>query len=160
MRLGIISDTHIPDRYDKLPGAVLRDLKRSDLVIHAGDFTSLEYYQELKNTFPLKAVLGNLDERELTRFLKEKETLTLENFKIGVMHGWGRSEGVLDLVKKAFDNTYDLVIFGHTHQPYCEKIGKTLFFNPGSATDKIFSTVNSYGLIELDLAITPKIIKL
>lgn len=160
MRLGIISDTHIPDRYDKLPPAVLRDLKKCDLVIHAGDFTSLEYYEELRSELPLKAVLGNLDERELSRFLKERETFTLANFKIGVMHGWGRAEGVLDLARKAFNNTYDLVIFGHTHQPYCEKFGKTLFFNPGSPTDKIFSHVNAYGIIEMDAQLNAKIIKL
>ena len=25
----------------------------------------------------------------------------------------------------------DVVVFGHTHKPFCETIGGTLFFNPG-----------------------------
>ncbi|MBI5872915.1 MAG: metallophosphoesterase family protein [Candidatus Omnitrophica bacterium] len=160
MRLGVIADTHIHDRYDELPAAVLKDLKKTDIIIHAGDFTSVEYYNELKAIKPLKAVLGNLDSAQLREYLKEKETFLLAKYKIGVMHGFGRAEGVFDLVKKTFDNTYDLVIFGHTHEPLCEKIGKTIFFNPGSPTDKIFTSVNAYGIIELDGKIEVKIVKL
>jgi len=160
MRLGVIADTHIPDRYDELPAAVLKEFKKVDLIIHAGDFTSVEYYKKLKNLKPLKAVLGNLDSALLRDYLKEKETFKLSKYKIGLMHGFGRAEGVFDLIKKSFDKTYDLVIFGHTHQPLCEKVGKTVFFNPGSPTDKIFTHVNSYGIIELNSEIDARIVKL
>jgi putative phosphoesterase len=160
MRLGVLSDTHIPDRSETLPAAVIRELKTVDLIIHAGDFTSREYYEELKKFKPLKAVLGNLDAAELSEDLPVTETFTVADYKIGIMHGFGRPEGVLDIVKKNFDNTFDLVIFGHTHQAFCEKIGKTVFFNPGSPTDKIFAAFNSFGIIELDAFLTPKIIKI
>ncbi len=160
MRLLVISDTHIPDRYDVLPGAVLKELKKIDLIIHAGDFTSIEYYKELKKIKPLKAALGNLDTPELSKFLKPKESFSLGKFKIGIMHGLGKPDGVLDLVKKEFDNTYDLVVFGHTHQPAIESIGKTIFLNPGSPTDKIFAPVNAYAIVDIGDTLKTEIIKL
>lgn len=160
MKLGVLSDTHIPDSFNALPRSVTRELKKVDLIIHAGDFTSREYYEELKKFKPLKAVLGNLDTAELRKYLNVSETFTLATYKIGIVHGSGHPKGVLDIVKKTFDNTFDLIIFGHTHQAFCEKIGKTLFFNPGSPTDKIFAAFNSFGIIELNDTINPKIIKL
>ena len=75
-------------------------------------------------------------------------------------HGSGKPENLLDNLKKTFDNSYDVVIFGHSHSSFCEKIGKTLYFNPGSPTDKIFATHNSYGVIEINETIDAKIIRI
>ncbi|HQP91590.1 MAG TPA: metallophosphoesterase family protein [Candidatus Omnitrophota bacterium] len=160
MRILVISDTHIPDRYEDLPQAVKKELKKADLVLHAGDFTSVELFKEIKKQKPLKAVLGNMDTAELMKDLNEKETISIEKYKIGIMHGKGRAEGVLDLVKKTFDNTYDLVIFGHTHQAMIEKEGKTTYLNPGSPTDKIFSTQNSYAIVEINGSMKVEIYKI
>lgn len=41
MIIGLISDTHIPDRADKIPITVLEAFKNVDLIIHAGDLTSI-----------------------------------------------------------------------------------------------------------------------
>ncbi len=159
MRLCVIADTHIPDRYENIPFCVAEELKEADWIIHAGDFTSLEYFKQLKAINNLKAVLGNFDAPELRQHLKEKEVFTLSKYKIGLMHGFGRSENVLEVVRKSFDVTFDLVIFGHTHSPYNEKIGHTVFFNPGSPTDKIFAPYNSYGIIEINETIHTEILK-
>lgn len=160
MRIGVISDTHIPDRYDKIPSTVVKDFKKVDLIIHAGDFTSLQYFEQLKSFKPLKAVSGNLDAPELREFLKEKEVFTIQKYKIGLIHGFGKAELVVENIQKVFNGTFDLVIFGHTHASYNLKIGKTLFFNPGSPTDKIFATQNSYGIIEINDTIKAEIIML
>jgi len=160
MRLIIFSDTHIPERYDRIPSELIKELKKADLIIHAGDFTSLEFYKEIKSINPLKAVLGNMDSFELHEFLKEKETFSIQKFKIGLTHGFGKPENLLDNLKKTFDNSYDVVIFGHSHSPFCEKAGNALYFNPGSPTDKIFATHNSYGVIEIDKTIDARIIRI
>ncbi|MFH0877305.1 MAG: metallophosphoesterase family protein [Candidatus Omnitrophota bacterium] len=160
MRLVVISDTHIPDRYEEIPPAVLKDIKKADLLIHAGDFTSLDFFQRLQALKPIKAVLGNLDNPELQPSLKEREVFTLGKYKIGLMHGFGKPEVVLEHVHRCFDESYHLVIFGHTHNALCKTIGKTIFFNPGSPTDKIFAAKNSYGIIELNDTIESKIIVL
>jgi putative phosphoesterase len=161
MRLCVLSDTHIPDRYEELPAVLTREIQDADMVIHAGDFTSVDCYEHIRSLNPnIKAVLGNIDAFELASRLKEKEVFTVEKFKIGLMHGFGKPESILDNVKKTFRDTCDLVIYGHAHEPFCEKIGKTLYFNPGSPTDKIFSTYNAYGIITIDTKIDAKIIRI
>jgi putative phosphoesterase len=40
MLIGLISDTHIPDRARQLPDNVLEAFKDVDLILHAGDLTS------------------------------------------------------------------------------------------------------------------------
>ncbi len=159
MRLCVLSDTHIPDRYDALPAALLETAKHCDLIIHAGDFTSWELYTQLRALNDLKAVRGNIDAPQIQASLKEKDVFRIGPHKIGLIHGFGRPDAVLENVKKSFSDPLDLVIFGHTHAAFCEKIGKTLYFNPGSPTDKIFSAENSYGIIEIDKEIVPRIIK-
>ncbi len=43
----------------------------------------------------------------------------------------------------------DICIFGHTHQPKAEWLGKTLLFNPGSAGPKRFKLLRGIGLLYL-----------
>jgi uncharacterized protein len=164
MRLCVISDTHIPDRAPEIPAPLIKAIKESDMVIHAGDFTSADVYRQIRSLKPIKAVLGNIDESELTVLLKPKEIFTCENIKIGLLHGTGKAEMVLDNVRRQFDDTFGLVIYGHAHAASCDKFGKTIFFNPGSPTDKIFAPFNSYGIIDItrDKAakITTTIVKL
>ncbi|MDD5018871.1 MAG: metallophosphoesterase family protein [Candidatus Omnitrophica bacterium] len=150
MRICVLSDTHIPDRYDALPEQLVAEIKRSDLVIHAGDFTSFELYQQLKRLKPVKAVRGNMDAAELREELKDKEIFSVQKFKIGIMHGYGKPEKIVETISGNFDPSFDLVIFGHSHEPCQEKIGKTIYFNPGSPTDKIFAPYNAFGLVEID----------
>ena len=43
----------------------------------------------------------------------------------------------------------DVCIFGHTHQPKAEWLGKTLLFNPGSAGPKRFKLPRGVGILVL-----------
>jgi hypothetical protein len=161
MRLCILSDTHVPDGDIDLNERLVDDLKHADLIVHAGDFTSLEFYKKLKNINPnIKAVLGNMDAQGLAPILKQTEVFEIGKIKIGLMHGFGKPEFLLDNVKKTFDDSFDLIIYGHAHNAFNEKIGKTIYFNPGSPTDKIFSSSNSYGIIDIDAAIQAKIMRI
>lgn len=160
MRLIVIADTHITDNNGGILSAITKELDKADLIIHAGDFTSLEFYDRLKKLKPLKAVYGNMDCSQLQITLKEKESFDLLKHKIGLMHGYGAANNVLPNIKKNFNDSFDLVIFGHSHSVLNKKEGKTLFFNPGSPTDKIFAEYNSFGVIEIDKEIKAWIIKI
>ncbi len=48
MIIGLISDTHIPDRADKIPITVLEAFKNVDLIIHAGDLTSIRVKKRIR----------------------------------------------------------------------------------------------------------------
>ena len=162
MRIGVISDTHIPDRAADIPKEILADFKNVDMVIHAGDLVDLSVLDTLKKVCKnLMAVWGNMDNYEVRKKLPEKEIFKIGNFKIGLMHGYGPSSDLIDLMTNVFkNNNVDLIIFGHSHCALKEKRGNILYFNPGSPTDKIFSNFNSYGIIEINEEIEAKIIKI
>ncbi len=47
MKIGIISDTHIPDLRRSLPARVLEIFSTVEIVLHAGDITSIQVLQQL-----------------------------------------------------------------------------------------------------------------
>ncbi|MFA6357243.1 MAG: metallophosphoesterase family protein [Candidatus Omnitrophota bacterium] len=151
MKIGVISDTHIPDKCEHIPKTVLNVFKGVDLVIHAGDIVSLKALEELKDVCEkVVVVAGNMDPDEVVRKYPQKQVLDILGLKIGLAHGSGAPVGLVDLLKGIFEKDgCDIIVFGHSHRPMNEKIGKTLFFNPGSATDFI-SGDTTYGIIEIN----------
>lgn len=162
MRLGVIADTHIPDRAKDLPQEILDAFKNVDMIIHAGDFVELTVLDKLRAVCSnVRAVYGNMDTEVIRKKIPEKEILTIGKYKIGLTHGCGPSHKLVELLSQIFkSDDLDIIIFGHSHNAFNEKIGKVLYFNPGSPTDKIFAKYNSYGIIEINDKIEAKIIKL
>ncbi len=162
MKIGVIADTHIPDRAKDVPQQILEAFKKVDMVVHAGDLVALEVLDELKAVCKdVRAVWGNMDPYEVRKKLPEKQIIEIGNHKLGIIHGHGNPNKLIDLVTEIFkkDNV-DLIIFGHSHYGINEKRGNITYFNPGSATDKIFSLRTSYGIIEINDKIEAKIIKI
>ncbi|MBI5144682.1 MAG: metallophosphoesterase [Candidatus Omnitrophica bacterium] len=162
MKIGVISDTHIPTAAKELPQEILLALKGVDLIIHAGDLVELSVLEQLKAlSVNVKAVYGNMDSAQVKKVLPEKEVFKTGNFKIGLMHGYGHPNNLMDLIPQAFKNdSVDLIIFGHSHQALNERKDNMLYFNPGSPTDKIFAPYNSYGIIEINDKIEARIIRI
>ena len=149
MKIGVISDTHIPKAALDLPSAVYKEFVNVDLILHAGDFVEISVLNKLKKLAPIKAVCGNMDTEEIRNILPKKDVIKVKGFKIGIVHGSGPPNGLIKSVKNEFANGINVIIFGHSHTPCNERIGKTLFFNPGSPTDSVFAPYKSYGIIEI-----------
>ena len=162
MKIGVISDTHIPDRAKEIPQKILEEFKKAELLIHAGDLIDLSVLDKLKSICNnVKAVWGNMDPYEVRKNLPEKALIEVGNYRIGLMHGYGPPQRLIDFLGLAFKNdNVDLIIFGHSHRGLNEKKGNILFFNPGSPTDKIFSPYNSYGIIDIGDKIEARLIKI
>lgn len=162
MKIGVISDTHIPERAKELPRELLQAFRDVDMIIHAGDLADLKVLDELKKICPnVKAVWGNMDPQEIRSKLPEKEIIKIGKHTIGLMHGWGAPNNLVGILKSSFkEDKVDLIIFGHSHRAMNQKLGGVLFFNPGSALDKIFSDHTSYGIIEINDEIKARIIKI
>ena len=161
--IGVISDTHIPDRVKAIPKKAFEALITMDLVIHAGDMVTSEILELFKKSFhKVVAVKGNMDEEQLQNTLLEKEIITVEGIRIGVTHGRGPAHHILETVKEVFKGeALDIIIFGHSHTPFNQTIDATLYFNPGSLTDTLYAPYNSYGVIEIkNNTIDARIIKL
>jgi len=149
----------MPKAADTLPEAIYKDFKGVDLILHAGDLTELSLLDELNKIAPTEAVSGNMDSWKVCNKLPTKKVVKALNFKIGLIHGWGAPDKITDVISKEFDDV-DVIVFGHSHEPMNEKIGKILYFNPGSPTDKVFAPYNSYGILDIDKTVKGKIIKL
>ncbi|TRZ95103.1 metallophosphoesterase [bacterium] len=162
MKIGIIADTHISEKTETIPQEVLRAFETVDMIIHAGDLISLNVMKQLKNICPeVKAVYGNMDPREVRVALAEKEIIKINNFKIGVTHGKGSPNQLIEFTTRVFKaDNLDVIIFGHSHSALNLKKGNILYFNPGSPTDKKFALYNSYGIITLGDTIEGEIIKI
>lgn len=163
MKITVISDTHIPIKAKEIPQAVLKSIAASEMVIHAGDLVDLRLLKVLKSACPdVKAVWGNMDSQELRQILPQKLIFTVKDkFKFGLMHGWGKPDNLIENLSDAFkDHRLDVIIFGHSHQAFNKKVRDTLFFNPGSLTDKDYSPYNSYGIIKVTDKIETSIIKI
>lgn len=162
MKIGVIADTHIPDRAKDIPQKVLEAFKQMDMVIHAGDLVDIKVIDELKKVCKnVKAVCGNMDPDDIRKILPEKTIIKAGAFKIGVMHGYGSPSNLIEILGGAFkQDKVDIIIFGHSHVPLSKKVGKIIFFNPGSATDRMFSPYNSYGIIQLNGKIKTRIVKI
>lgn len=155
--IGVVSDTHISARAVELPGPLLKAFTGVDLIIHAGDITTLGVLDELARLAPVAAVAGNMDSREVYEKLGEARLLELEGFRIGVRHGHGGYGNIQARVLAAFPGAH-CVVFGHTHTPYCRMHGGVLLFNPGSPTDRRLQPRVSCGLLRLGSEIRGEII--
>jgi putative phosphoesterase len=158
MKIIVLSDTHS----HPLPKALSDDLSSADLILHAGDFSDLEVYQQLKAIKEIRAVYGNIDGLELRKILPEKLIFDCAGVKIGMAHGMGNPDGIIGRLQKIFEGSgVQVIVFGHTHMPCHEVINGVLFFNPGSPTDTIRAPYCSYGVLEIkDGKVKAKIVKL
>ncbi len=149
VRILVISDTHLDQLTPGIPDIVLHEVKNCDLVIHAGDFTGEGCYRQLNSLADITAVQGNMDCAAISGLLPVKLLTTVENVKIGVVHGIGSPQRALQYARSAFQAT-DIIVFGHSHQPMNEQVDGVLMFNPGSPTDPRRADFPTYGVIEIN----------
>ena len=147
MRIGIISDTHIPEACEHLPPAVFEVFRGVDLVMHAGDVYVNRVLDELAKIAPVIAALGNGDEGldghqhklEIDERVREAHQLEIQGVRIGLVHAVPTpdetSERVfLNAMIRHFGGPMDVIVQGHSHIEGIVRYGDTLVVNPGSAT--------------------------
>jgi putative phosphoesterase len=149
--LGVVADTHIPDRLRELPHGLLERLREAqvDRIIHAGDACSWKVIHALEDIAPVIFVQGNRDWL-IGISAPRQEELTINQIQITVAHGhhsilnytfhflWGNIFNKFNLKRyyryllEDFPHA-DLIIFGHTHYQKAIWVGSQLLFNPGAA---------------------------
>ncbi|MDQ0220452.1 metallophosphoesterase [Peribacillus cavernae] len=150
MKIVVISDTHMPKRGKKLPTSLIEDLQSAQLIIHAGDWQTLDVYQELLTYAPVEGVSGNVDGEDIKERFGEKRILQINGKRIGVVHGHGEKGTTEKRAIAAFaEEDVDLIIFGHSHIPVKKQSDGVMLFNPGSPTDKRRQPAYSYGVITI-----------
>jgi len=173
--IGIISDTHLPYRMEKLPTSIYHIFQGVDCILHAGDVDEIAHLHPLQALAPLHAVRGNIHLGDFSmggRDLPAAVQVMVAGKQIVVTHGhrpglmgwllkvpeilWATLPGfnikhlnysIAQRLCNAFPQA-DIVVFGHTHAAYAQKIGKILVFNPGSVVPNQ-GGMQSVGLIHI-----------
>lgn len=147
--IGVVSDTHIPDRRRQLDAQVVKIFQEAGVqaILHAGDVSSPATLDQLSEIAPVHAVRGNRDWVAL-RHLPLIRQINLGGLKVGLIHGHGplldylrdridyvlrgyRLEMFVPRLLEAFPAA-DVIVFGHTHRALNQRFDGKLIFNPGS----------------------------
>lgn len=161
LTIGVISDTHIYAYGSReIHPAILRLFRRAgvDLLVHLGDINTRHVLEELAEIAPVIAVVGNNDDEELQITLPVTTRFTVGRYSFAAVHGHGGRTARDEAIRR-WAGKVDVVLFGHSHKPLMEKVGETLLFNPGSATDRRWNPHFGIGLIAVDEhRVTPDLI--
>jgi len=164
--LGVIADTHIPDRVRSLDPRIVPLFQEvgAQAILHAGDICVRSVLTQLEQAAPVYAVRGNRDWFFL-RDLPMERCLSFAGVTVGLTHGHGRwrtylrdklyfsSHGgyrdarLLPRLLATFPEA-QVIVFGHSHFVLNQWIEGKLIFNPGSphvAHSK--NLTNSVGLL-------------
>jgi putative phosphoesterase len=155
LTLGVVADTHVPDRAAALNPGVLPVFRNAEVraILHAGDVSTPDILEILGTVAPVHAVRGNMDVWRL-RSLPLDASLEFGAVTVGLLHGhgsfltylgvrlWATLQGglpnhfYLKRVRQALPES-DVLVFGHLHQPLNIWDNERLLFNPGSANRQL-----------------------
>jgi uncharacterized protein len=140
MRIGVISDTHgfLDPTVPKLFGGV-------DHILHAGDIGGPIIILELEQIAPVTAVGGNTDDPGY--HYKQTQAVELARRKFLVHHIVNPHSPPEAITERLARERLDAVVFGHTHKPFCQTIGSTLYLNPGYAGKARFRLERSVAVL-------------
>ncbi|MGH2686018.1 MAG: metallophosphoesterase family protein [Actinomycetota bacterium] len=147
MKILVIADTHIPDFAASLPAGLAGPLRRCDLILHAGDVTRVEVLEDLAGHAPVRVAMGNNDRPEVAAWGAEREVhVEAAGVAIAMVHDSGPRPGRERRLANRFPDAR-LLIFGHSHIPVDERVGRQRLFNPGSPTWKRREPAPTYGWV-------------
>ncbi len=168
--LGVVTDSHVPERMRRIPEAALRCFRQAQVsaIMHAGDMTHPRILHQFEQIAPVIAVRGNRDIWTRSgRSLPLQQVVEFGGVRIGLTHGHGGlweylCEKVLYYtvgfslarylyrLPMKFPPDVRVIVFGHTHRMANKWVGGTLLFNPGSLGPDYYSPVGaSVGLLRI-----------
>ncbi|MCK4439691.1 YfcE family phosphodiesterase, partial [Candidatus Bathyarchaeota archaeon] len=147
----------------EIPRKVFEVFEKADFIVHAGDLVTITVIDELEQLAPVLAVYGNMDGAKIRGRLPKLNSAKILNWKIGVTHNPRVLFGMRKMREIVKQNDFDVLVYGHTHNPSVKWEGNTLFINPGSPTDPLppFITKPSVALLRITKdGIMPEIIRI
>jgi len=145
VQLAIVADTHLPRGKRLLPQACVQRLRAADLILHAGDLSTVDVLRMFEALGPpVAAVHGNVDAPELRALLPATRIVEADGARIAMVHDAGPAKGRLARMRRRFPDA-DAVVFGHSHVPLHEERDGFHIFNPGSPTERRRARAHTMG---------------
>ena len=158
MRIGLLSDTHIPVDVPELPPQLAEAFRDVDLILHAGDIYDLSVLDELERIAPVLAAKGDDDSGDTLadHRVKQRHVLKLGGQTLWLIHykphhyptgprrarNYAGQEGL---------DAPDIVVYGHEHCPIVRRPMGVLFVNPGSPTFPDYRCcLGTVGILNID----------
>jgi putative phosphoesterase len=153
MRIGIVSDTHLPNlirRLDELGPEPASFFSSVELILHSGDLTSPMVLDWLERFAPVICTTGNNDPIVDSR-CQELHVIEVHGWRLGMVHSLRRGFRPVAELQQLFPAPVDIMVAGDTHQERLEYRDGVVLLNSGSPTfphhkDLRLGTV---GLLEL-----------
>lgn len=136
MRIGLISDTHLPSlihSLDELGPEVGEFLASVELILHGGDISRPSVLDWMEEYAPIRAARGNHDVFEDDR-VEDVVYLELEGWRVAMAHDLRREDRPMaDIIERDFSGLDpDVVIGGDTHVERLEYRDGVVLINSGS----------------------------
>lgn len=175
MRIGLISDTHIPTAAPQLWPEVYDALRGVDLIMHGGDLMVPEVIDWLEEVAPVMAVWGNGDYGGWQRSvppqdarLSESKVLEVDGLRIGLVHDFQLPEApplrtIEGLMSHYFGGPVNVIVRGSTHAAETTTVKGVLIVNPGSPTfpNHQSARLGTVGFLEIEGGrVRPSIVQL
>jgi len=150
MKIGLISDTHIPSMGVEPPSQVVKAFEGVDLILHAGHVDVASCIKWLERIAPVTATSWLVGSGEAHPRVNTVKVVEAENHTIGLCHelilkslgddvipgaigrGFPPGESLPHALQGIFGKPVDIVVFGYTHEAMVETHQGVLFVNPGS----------------------------
>ena len=136
MRIGVLSDTHIPESGPELFPEILDALRGVDLIMHAGDLVVPRVLDELEAIAPVLAAQGNHDpELPSDPRLELLHIVEFEGHSVALLHTFEPLHSGLDTLVRHYLGGVrtDVVVYGDSHYERIDYLDGALLLNPGSA---------------------------
>lgn len=151
MKIGLISDTH-----GFLDPKIFGHFRGCDEVWHAGDIGDVKVADQLQSFKPLRAVYGNIDDKDLQVRFPEDLFFTCEGLSVWMTHIGGAPPRYNPRIKKILATRVpDIFICGHSHVLRVAKdpaYGGMLYLNPGAAGNQGFHHIKTLLRFEISSA--------
>jgi len=147
LRVGLISDTHIPEARAELWPQVFDVFAGVDAILHGGDIHELFVLDQLAELAPLWSARGNGEDGSGGRAvaavdprLRYSWRLDLGGVHVGLTHDVPWPELPPNLTVERWKQRrfgtqdLDVLVFGDSHVEGIHQVGPTLCVNPGSPT--------------------------
>ena len=144
----LLSDTH-----SFIDEQILKFVKQADEVWHAGDIGDLEVTDTIKKLKPLRAVYGNIDDKNARVEFPLDNKFVVDGVSVWITHIGGYPNKYNQRVREELKtNRPQLFICGHSHilkVQYDKKLN-LLHLNPGAAGNHGFHKVRTMLRFEIN----------